>query len=294
MIKADNIVIPCAPIGTQLRTIIPTAQGEPAASQLSGRMQCAPTVSTILRTCPGTPDPCRRDPIHSYIRKAPISLGAPASSRLRGRASAHTRTFTRIFHPLAVVAFLALAPPAMATRELSLSNPSVDSSSVKVAEPMNKQLHLAQSTVKAIVKAPLTEVWDSLVDYPSYPKIFKHIKSVTITNREHNLVYIETHLKQEMFVKNEIQHTVNDLSGKPALLKWELLDGNFKHILGQWSLKPLTSTSCQIIYSLSIDPGPFIPPQLCSFLIHFFQNEIVDSLKRYVEANFLSQQTKPV
>ncbi len=177
-----------------------------------------------------------------------------------------------------------------AARALSLANTSI----VPSALYREHVAHLAKSTVKAVIKAPEIFVWDALVDFPSYPKIFKRLKSVTVTASEHNIVHIESHLKPDVFVKNPIQHTVNDLSGKPSVLKWELLDGNFKYILGEWSIKPLSETSCELAYTLSVDVGPVIPPQLCSFFIHLVQNEIVDSLKHYVEANYLSQRKESV
>lgn len=189
-----------------------------------------------------------------------------------------------------MVILLSSLPPVSAARALSLAQPHSDSQTLA----KDDLAHLARSTVKIVVKVPLDYVWDTLVDFPSYPKIFKRVKSVTVTSHEQQIVYIETRLKPEMFVKNEIQHTVNDLSCKPTLLKWRLLDGNFKQIIGEWSIKPLDHTSCQLTYTLAVDPGPFIPPQLVSFLIHLVQNEIVDSFKRYVESDYLKQPKKSV
>ena len=183
---------------------------------------------------------------------------------------------------------MSTSPPGDATRSLSLANPSAEPSGVS----KDSSGRAAKSTVKLTVKAPLMFVWDNLVDYPSYPKMFKRIKSVKITSEEQDIVRIETQLKPDIFVKNPVQHTINDLSGKPNNLKWELLDGNFKHIIGEWALKPINDKTTEMIYTLSIDPGPVIPPQLCSFLIHFYQNEITDAFKRYVETAYASLQKK--
>jgi ribosome-associated toxin RatA of RatAB toxin-antitoxin module len=206
------------------------------------------------------------------------------------RKSATTNSSSKYFVIKAIiflgVIILSTPPSVEATRALSLANQSIEPSGLSKEEIAR----FAKSTVKLNVKAPLIFVWDTLVDYPSYPKIFKRIKSVTVTAREGNIVHIETNLKPDVFVKNPIQHTVNDLSGKPYDLKWELLDGNFKHIIGEWSLKPLSETSTEVVYTLSVDPGPVIPAQLCSFLIHFFQNEIAESFKRYVEMTYVNLQ----
>lgn len=142
----------------------------------------------------------------------------------------------------------------------------------------------------ATVKAPIVYIWQTLVDFDKYPEIFNRLQSVNITKREGNFVYIESHLKPHLFVKTEIQHTVNDLSGKPGLLKWELLDGNFKHVEGEWALKSVSPESTELTYRLSVDPGPVIPAGMVSFVLHFVQREIVSSFVQYTEKGFTSRE----
>ena len=149
---------------------------------------------------------------------------------------------------------------------------------------------MAESTMTATVKAPIVYTWQTLVDFDKYPEIFDRLESVNVSKREGNFVYIESHLKPHLFVKTEVQHTVNDLSGKPGLLKWELLDGNFKHVEGEWELKPKSPDSTELTYRLSVDPGPVIPAGMVSFVLHFVQREIVSSFVQYTEKGFTSRE----
>jgi len=149
--------------------------------------------------------------------------------------------------------------------------------------------HLPEDTLNATINAPVEHVWKVLSDFSNYPLIFDRVKEVNITKRDGDLVYIESKLKPHMFVNTEVQHTVNDLSGKPGVLKWQLLDGNFKHIDGLWEIKPTGERSCHVSYTLKVDPGPFIPGKMVSFLLHFVEKEVVVSLKKYAEKTYTAE-----
>ena len=153
--------------------------------------------------------------------------------------------------------------------------------------------HLAHSTMTVTVKAPIDYLWKKLVDFNDYPNIFSRIQSTKVTKSDGNLVYIETYLKPQLFVKSQIQHTVNDLSGKPNILSWKLADGNFKYVEGQWSLKPLSATTTQLKYHLATDFGPIVPATLVSFVLHFVQREIVTTFTNYTEKSYNSLSQNP-
>jgi len=146
--------------------------------------------------------------------------------------------------------------------------------------------HFAEGYVSTTINAPADRVWGTLIDFSSYPKVFSKIESATVQKREGSLVYVESVLKKQMFVKNTVQHVTNDLSGKPGILKWEMTDGNFKHLDGEWTITPESNDTCKIRYRLAIDAGPVVPAGLVSIALHFFQHEIVNDLKSYVEKSY--------
>jgi ribosome-associated toxin RatA of RatAB toxin-antitoxin module len=176
-------------------------------------------------------------------------------------------------------------PPLKPLSVKAMTEPKVDNKSSAPKE----NSHLPEDTLNATINAPVEHVWKVLSDFSNYPRIFDRVKEVNITKREGDLVYIESKLKPHMFVNTEVQHTVNDLSGKPGVLKWQLLDGNFKHIDGLWEIKSTGERTCHVSYTLKVDPGPFIPGKMVSFLLHFVEKEVVVSLKKYAEKTYTAE-----
>lgn len=145
---------------------------------------------------------------------------------------------------------------------------------------------VAKSVTHLVVNSPAQAVWDTLTDFDHYPQIFSRMKSCAVTKRDGDLVYVETHLKPQMFVQQTVQHTINNLSAKPEMLTWRMVDGNFSSCEGSWKLKSIDSGKrCEVTYTLAVDPGPVIPAYLVSFTLKFVQKDIVNSVKRWTEAN---------
>lgn len=152
----------------------------------------------------------------------------------------------------------------------------------------------ASSTV--FVNVPQSFVWKVLVDFEHYPEIFKRIESCHVTKRDNGLLFAETYLKPQMFVNKLCQHTVSDISQGPNYLPWKMLDGNFKSVVGSWTLSTAkdkaNQTVCQVKYTLEADPGPIIPPPMVSFILHTVQHEVVTSLKQSCEKSYSEQSDR--
>jgi ribosome-associated toxin RatA of RatAB toxin-antitoxin module len=97
---------------------------------------------------------------------------------------------------------------------------------------------VARTTVELVIKAPREVVWKKLTDFDNYPQLFPRVKSCQVLKRESESVYLESVLKPQLFVKQATQHTINDLGGSPNVLRWRMLDGNFKSAVGEWTLSP--------------------------------------------------------
>ena len=53
---------------------------------------------------------------------------------------------------------------------------------------------------------------------------------------------------------------------------------------GEWLLKPIENdTRCQVVYTISYDPGPFIPKPLAGMVLHMMQKEAVVAIKARAE-----------
>lgn len=164
---------------------------------------------------------------------------------------------------------------------------SADEAKVK----REKQEKFATATANFEIDAPRELVWKTLTNFSDYPDIFSQIRSCKVTKQDGDLIYTESYLKPQMFLKQPCQHTVNDLSGKPAQLTWKLIDGNFKSVCGSWQLKPVENdTRCKVVYIISVDAGPFIPRPLTGILLKMMQKEAVCALKTRAETLMQERQ----
>lgn len=151
----------------------------------------------------------------------------------------------------------------------------------------NVRAKMAKGVSEFTVKAPKEVVWRILTDFNSYPRVFSRMTSCSVTKRDGNLVYVESFLKPQVMVKQQCQHTVNDLAGKPDLLRWKMLDGNFKAVEGEWRLKATNNGhQCQVRYTLALEPGAAIPKPMAGFVIKMMQKEIITSVRDVAEADY--------
>ncbi|HEY9714472.1 MAG TPA: SRPBCC family protein [Chroococcales cyanobacterium] len=161
------------------------------------------------------------------------------------------------------------------------------------AIPDSKGLKLTRATTSFEIKAPRDLIWSTLTNFDNYPAVFKRIESCKVTRVAGDQMYLETCLKPQMFVKQPVQHSVIDLSGKPNQMRWWLVDGNFKHCEGLWELNSAKDgVGCKITYTIKVDAGRFIPGPLVGFLLHLVQNEAAQSLKKSSEHAYSREQAK--
>lgn len=150
---------------------------------------------------------------------------------------------------------------------------------------------MAESSVDITIASNPAGVCNALVKFEDYPRIFKRIKTSEITKREGDLIFVETYLKPQMFVKNNVQHTVTNIADSPHRINWKQLDGNFKHVDGSWNLTAVDGGKTKLTYTLHVDAGTLVPPSMVAFFLKFVQNEIVKQLKQYVEQQENARKT---
>jgi ribosome-associated toxin RatA of RatAB toxin-antitoxin module len=142
---------------------------------------------------------------------------------------------------------------------------------------------MAESSVSITIAAEPARVWKTIVSFEEYPAIFKRIKTSAVTRKEGDYIFVETCLKPQMFVKNQMQHTVSCITKGPKSLNWKQLDGNFKHVDGSWHLDAVDGGKTNLTYTLHVDAGTIVPPSMVSFFLKFVQKEVVGQLKQYIE-----------
>ncbi|MBU6450755.1 MAG: SRPBCC family protein [Cyanobacteria bacterium REEB67] len=146
---------------------------------------------------------------------------------------------------------------------------------------------LSKASTAIVINAPQQFVWDRLVNFQSYPKLFPRLKTCQVVKKEGDLIYIESLLKPQMFVSQPCQHTINDLEDKPDSLKWKLTDGNFKAVEGEWKLRSIDDGQhTEVRYTMEVDPGPLIPRPIIVMALKMVQREAVLNVKASVEEDF--------
>lgn len=144
--------------------------------------------------------------------------------------------------------------------------------------------------METTIKAPVDFVWQELTDFPNYPSLFPRIESCKVTKRTGNYVYTESELKPQMFLKESKQLNVNDLNGKPHVLRWAMLEGNFESCQGRWDLaSDCAGKACKIKYTLESTTDP-IPKAVAGFTLKYVQKDIVKTFKRTTEHLYQTRQ----
>ena len=171
------------------------------------------------------------------------------------------------------------------------SKPGISNESTKAADAEEKRKkHLARSVSCFEVAAPREVVWQTLTNFSKYPDLFKRIKTCRVTKREGDIVFIESIMKSQLFIK-PCQHTINDLTNGPATLKWKLLDGNFKSVEGVWSLEPVKDGDhTKVTYAIEVEPG-IVPQAVVSMFLNAIQKEAVTSVTSASESFFAEHRS---
>lgn len=166
---------------------------------------------------------------------------------------------------------------------------SADAKAGTAGENEDKKKNLARSTSCFEVAAPREVIWLTLTNFSKYPELFKRIKTCRVTKREGDLVFIESMMKSQLFIK-PCQHTINDLGKGPGTLKWKLLDGNFKSVEGIWTLEPVKDGDhTRVTYTIEVDPG-IVPQGICSMFMKAIQKEAVVSVTSASESFFAERR----
>jgi ribosome-associated toxin RatA of RatAB toxin-antitoxin module len=167
---------------------------------------------------------------------------------------------------------------------------NVETSPASTESDANRKKHLATAVTSFEVAAPRTVVWQTLTDFPKYPELFKRIKTCRVTKREGDIVFIESMMKSQLFIK-PCQHTINDLAKGPGTLKWKLLDGNFKSVEGIWSLEPCKGGDhTKVTYLIEVEPG-MVPQGIVSMFMKAIQKEAVVSVTSASESFFAEHRS---
>lgn len=107
-----------------------------------------------------------------------------------------------------------------------------------------------------VFQAPVTRIYQVLIDYASYPEFVDGVTSIEIHHQDetgakvtYNLNLIKT-FSYTIDLKHEPNHSVS----------WSLVDGDFfKKNNGSWILKDLGDGTTEVTYTLDLDFKVMVP-----------------------------------
>lgn len=167
---------------------------------------------------------------------------------------------------------------------------STKSANAKASKYLTGSNRLRSNTLECTIGAPSDFVWSKLTNFEEHSQCFKRLKSTKVLRRDGNFVYLEVILKRQLFISKITQHTIAEVDNDNKVLRWRLLDGNFRAASGLWQL--LASNDGKITsvrYTLSVNAHKILPPSLVSTALRVVQGEVLEAFKKYCESSFAKQ-----
>lgn len=145
-----------------------------------------------------------------------------------------------------------------------------------------------ESTLKdvrcvGLVKASPERIWDVLVDYDSYGKIFPRILKSEVRSKEGDSEDHYTLLDYPWPLQD--RWTLNRIVHDPArrTIQWRRLEGSVKEVVGSWQLIP-DGEETVVIYKVRLDPGiPLIPAWAIDWGTRQVAPDIIRAIRRQVK-----------
>lgn len=182
---------------------------------------------------------------------------------------------------------LLLSRPAAALPETGLDLSAKETKAIEHGEVVVRLRNTHESTLKdvlcvGLIKAPADRVWDVLLDYDRYDKIFKGILRTETRAKDGP---VEDHYSlldypwpmADRWVVNRITH-----AGDRRSITWHRVEGTVKEVVGSWRLVPMGDETL-VIYKVRLDPGiPLIPAWAIDWGSQRVAPDIIHSVRRQV------------
>lgn len=115
-----------------------------------------------------------------------------------------------------------------------------------------------------VVKAPIEKAFKVITDFEAYPKFLKDVTDVTVLKSGKAAVQAEFHLN---LIKS-IAYTLAFTLKSPTKISWKMVKGDmFKKNSGSWVLTKLEPKLTELIYTLDVEFGLFVPSMVSNMLI---------------------------
>jgi uncharacterized membrane protein len=125
--------------------------------------------------------------------------------------------------------------------------------------------------------------FDAIVDYETFPDWQRAVKSVDVLTLDSDGRGREVAFEIDAKLKT-VRYTLEYSYEEPHLVSWRYVEGEPKDVDGELVLEERGDGTTLATYSLSLDPGIWLPGKIVSMLNEQVMHGALEDLKRRVEA----------
>ncbi len=141
---------------------------------------------------------------------------------------------------------------------------------------------MAQATRTETWNLPMGAIYQTIVDYASYPEFVKGIDQVEVLQNDEEGARVEYALN----LIKKITYTLKLTHCPPGRVDWELESGSlFKQNRGSWELADLGGGQTSVTYRVEIQIKGFFPRSIAQQLTHKSLPSMMESFRKRAEEN---------
>lgn len=125
--------------------------------------------------------------------------------------------------------------------------------------------------------------FDTLVDYEAMPEWQSTVRSCTVLSRDEEGRGLEVAWEIDARIRT-VRYTLRYLYDEPRRIGSSYVEGDLKHVQGEYLLEGRGERTTLVTFRLVIDPGTFVPGRVKRMLGEQVMRRSVEDLKRRVES----------
>ena len=134
-----------------------------------------------------------------------------------------------------------------------------------------------------VIEGAPPQCFDAILDYESFPDWQRAVKGVEIRSRDGRGRGRQVAFEIDAKVKT-VRYTLDYAYEEPHLVAWRYVEGDPKDVDGELVFEHGGDGTTLATYSLSIDPGLWLPGKVVSILNEQVMQGALEDLKRRVES----------
>jgi ribosome-associated toxin RatA of RatAB toxin-antitoxin module len=137
-------------------------------------------------------------------------------------------------------------------------------------------------TQSLVIEAEPAVCFEAITDYETFPEWQTAVKKVQVRSRDEDGRGREVRFEIDAKVR-QVSYTLRYSYEPPHLITWDYVEGDVKSVDGEYVFEDRGDGMTLATYSLTIDPGVWLPGRVKKMLADQVMKRSVEDLKRHVE-----------